>query len=687
MLRLNQKLLRTNPKRRLRASRLPQEGSLLDPRTLTPWHTDRSKPTPPDTRQMSACEHAFPSTTISHVSLSSPAAFRSDDGQKVAIQMLLNSLESATSSLNAIAASNGTPPLSQQFQGAQPNFHEPGLPSRPIIPPQNDLDEELPDSPHIDLPSVPDSSSPSQDCRSSSTEARLHQALKQKNAKRAMVIFNDALRTNEELRLSQIVSLFFLVADSEPFDAYTVFKEFHRHPQCRGSHNGMYRKMCKAVSLIDPKMHFRRDSIAFVESLLRDVEELDLDMKSSLYPVLVTSLTSQQSVTIGDYARPIYQKIQQLDIQVSPGWLINLLSLSKFRRQDILPFHHILAQIVERNAKIDPPIVLRAIHNLFPFSDAPICESMLQSLLQLIKQDVAVSHQSTSRFCVDMGTIDSMSAVSARTGNSRIIFLLWDIVDILGYAPTASLYENTIITFAMCGKTSRAFNALKTMEGDEFPANRALIRNFSRILRSKPGRLNRVSYMFLKSARMDDSPISLGAFNSILSAFAGTGRVDEATKFFEQVTALGLEPDVDSYSFAIESLGKDLLRRKAEASKEQVEELLDCADLILDRMEGNNVMPSPDVIRNYVELLCLAGEVATATAVVKDALASDRPHAVNNKTIYRIAIENANEGEFEIAREMASQTSESIRTLHRNIEVKQSRQQDETENESSERSS
>jgi pentatricopeptide repeat protein len=600
-------------------------------------------------RNLSACEHVvIPRFPDPNLDISNSNIDRKE-AQKLALQALLKSLTCATANFNAMAVKRARHPKPTESWGRTDLSLDGARRNGLSISIEKGRDGQI---------IVPKADS--------TTEVQLHRAIRRGHTERAMILFNQAIQTNTELRLNQIVSLFFMLADTAPIEAYTVLKEFHKHPQCRGLHNGMYRRICKSVSLIDPKKYFRQESKEFIESLILDVEKMDLDTKSNLFPIIVTSLVAQRSVQIGEYALPIYQKMLELDISMSSGWLINLLSLSKFQRQDILPFHDILARIVERNAQVDPPIVLRAVHNLFPFSDSQACESMLRSLLVLIKQDISSRNKVRSRYRIDMGTIDSMSVSSVRSGNSKIILLLWEIIELLGYTPSESVYENTIITFAISGNTSSAFDALQAMEGDEFPAKRALVRNFSRVLRSKPGRLTGVSQMFLKSCR-----ISIGSFNTILSAFSGMGRIEQAMDFLEQASALGLEPDVESYSFAIEALGKDLLRRRGAIPKALKEKSLEQAGSILDEMEQRNVSPSHDIVRNYVELLCLSGEVATATGVVKDALASNQPPLVSNKTIYRIAMANADQGHFCAARDLAYRTSEPIRTLHRNINVKE----------------
>ena len=93
-------------------------------------------------------------------------------------------------------------------------------------------------------------------------------------------------------------------------------------------------------------------------------------------------------------------------------------------------------------------------------------------------------------------------------------------------------------------------------------------------------------------------------------------------------------------------------------------------------MEGKGMPPNTHVIRNYVELLCMGGEVDTATSIVEDYLKSDDPdfrNIVNNITIYRVAAEHTTLGNFEKAKGLADQMTEYVPALHRRIKSKEQR--------------
>ena len=127
--------------------------------------------------------------------------------------------------------------------------------------------------------------------------------------------------------------------------------------------------------------------------------------------------------------------------------------------------------------------------------------------------------------------------------------------------------------------------------------------------------------------------------------------------------------DADSYSFAFEALGKGLLRARRKSGAEVLtEKFLRNAETLLSMMEEDGVQPTHHIIREYVELLCQAGQIDTATEVVLDAASitpvgtsssssSSNEPLLNTKTIYRVAMANCRIGQFDTARKVAGLSS------------------------------
>ena len=75
-------------------------------------------------------------------------------------------------------------------------------------------------------------------------------------------------------------------------------------------------------------------------------------------------------------------------------------------------------------------------------------------------------------------------AAAARKGCFELNILVWDLVDMLGYEPTVSMYENTLQGFVMgVRQDHNVFAVLGEMEERGFSPSRALIRSLSLSIR------------------------------------------------------------------------------------------------------------------------------------------------------------------------------------------------------------
>lgn len=158
-----------------------------------------------------------------------------------------------------------------------------------------------------------------------------------------------------------------------------------------------------------------------------------------------------------------------------------------------------------------------------------------------------------------------------------------------------------------------------------------------------------------------------------MSGFAERGDAGDAVGLLETIKKHGLKPNSDSFSFAVEALGKDLHRRKSVNDSAWVHKNVEIAGSILTMMEEETIPPSADVVRNYIELLCIAKEISTANSVVNDLISNGQSNIVSNKVLYRVALGNLEVGDVEKAKEMESLTSEVIPVFQRKIRSKAQR--------------
>jgi len=178
----------------------------------------------------------------------------------------------------------------------------------------------------------------------------------------------------------------------------------------------------------------------------------------------------------------------------------------------------------------------------------------------------------------------------------------------------------------------------------------------------------------LKTARLDGLTVSAGMLNALLSGSAERGDIDRVMQILAEFPRHNVSPDADSFSFALEGLGKHLARRKRNpAGPELMESCLNHANSFLTMMEDSGIAPTRHIIRDYVELLCRAGDVTTATNVIKEESTSPGPgeSVVCSKAIYCVAMANVREGRLDSAREIASWSSEPMPYLLEKIDREQ----------------
>lgn len=156
--------------------------------------------------------------------------------------------------------------------------------------------------------------------------------------------------------------------------------------------------------------------------------------------------------------------------------------------------------------------------------------------------------------------------------------------------------------------------------------------------------------------------VSVGMLNCILSGAAERGDIDRTIFILEgEFPRNNLNPNADSFSFAMETLGKHISRRtRNPAGPELMASCLDQATEFLNMMEENGIAPTQHIIRDYLELLCRANEVDTATEIILEELSTSSTSPivlVSTKAVHCVAMANAKLGNFEIAREIAALAS------------------------------
>jgi hypothetical protein len=176
--------------------------------------------------------------------------------------------------------------------------------------------------------------------------------------------------------------------------------------------------------------------------------------------------------------------------------------------------------------------------------------------------------------------------------------------------------------------------------------------------------------------------ITTAMMNVLLSSAAERGDIDRVLSILQDFDRCGTPFNAETISFGFESLGKNLSRRRkfnhnfldrdSPAVRDHVGACMVVANALLNQMDDHQIETTDHIIRNYVEFLCLAGYIETATTIVMEACSEKR--LVSSKAIYRVAMANAKSFRFDVARQVATcdSNSEPLQFLLQSIDREES---------------
>jgi hypothetical protein len=156
--------------------------------------------------------------------------------------------------------------------------------------------------------------------------------------------------------------------------------------------------------------------------------------------------------------------------------------------------------------------------------------------------------------------------------------------------------------------------------------------------------------------------ITTSIMNVLMSGAAERGDIDRLLSILKDFERYNIAFDADTISFGFESLGKNLMRRRKfnntfldqsrASTRDHIDACMVVANVLLNHMDDHQVKTSDHIIRNYIEFLCLAGHVDTATSIIMEAV--HEKGLVSSKSLYRVAMANAKLFRFEAARQVAT---------------------------------
>jgi hypothetical protein len=292
-------------------------------------------------------------------------------------------------------------------------------------------------------------------------------------------------------------ALIYLVEPEHPLVLYRIIKYYISLPTTYEKSLGgtvndykkYYRIACDSIRNVNPKTDIKKDVHLFILDLMTQIGKLDQSGKEMCVPILLSAICMQPFNSIGEFfGRQVYRYMIEQKISVPDGYWLHLLSLSRYNRQNDVPYDVIFTKAVSLGLRPDPTVALNAIENFFPFSNLIAITNVLKALVTLQRQvaaDIKAAQASgqnivAKQYCVDIHLLETIGAAAASQGQSEINLLIWDMLDVLEYTPTIGIYENTVVAFAMNAFTYReAFTVMSEMETLGYHPSRALIRSFS----------------------------------------------------------------------------------------------------------------------------------------------------------------------------------------------------------------
>ena len=156
--------------------------------------------------------------------------------------------------------------------------------------------------------------------------------------------------------------------------------------------------------------------------------------------------------------------------------------------------------------------------------------------------------------------------------------------------------------------------------------------------------------------------VTTSIMNVLMSAAAERGDIDRLLSILKDFERYNVPFNADTISFGFESLGKNLMRRRAfnntfldqtrASTRDHIDACMVVANVLLNHMDDHQVKTTDHIIRNYIEFLCMAGHVETATSIILEAV--QEKGLVSSKSIYRVAMANAKLFRFDVARQVAT---------------------------------
>lgn len=281
-------------------------------------------------------------------------------------------------------------------------------------------------------------------------------------------------------------------------------------------------------------------------------------------------------------------------------------------------------------------VFLKIVQNEYPYENVLISRPLLRALVRLQKQKSA----SMPDYILDLGTVEHLSCVLSRKGNSRELIQLWEYVQEIQnagnphYRPTIGLYENLARAFvsSKMREDELVFGVLATMEDQGLQPSYIFIKGLSQAMRTRStvSRLDKAGHIlrnahdsYTNNSDHENLGIraSTSALNTIISGYADLGLFDKAYSLYTSFADLNCEPDENTFIFMLDALYMNLSTALPPGyylgHDEWVKSQVEAADLIVQEASYRGFQPGL-LLEKYVSILCVIGNVEKARNILVD---------------------------------------------------------------------
>lgn len=295
-------------------------------------------------------------------------------------------------------------------------------------------------------------------------------------------------------------------------------------------------------------------------------------------------------------------------------------------------------------------------HIMQHFQDLEATKGVLSVIQQLYLDNIDKPESSSRGYHIDLGTLESISMASARR-DVDLSLMVWDLAEHFGYSPTVTMFEDVIMSFAATKQDKNLFSALVDMEKNGHMPSAILMRYIALKVSYSQQRMDH-SHNLL-NWRGNEHLRSTSAMNVMLIGYGMMRDLNNAFFVFEELPRLGLQPDINTFSFLMEALyidGKDRFPYKpgqpSNYNTQDIDDVVGAAQIILDAMEEAGIQKTKQFFYEHIRLLYTLGLLEDSKLVLEEAISAGihLPMA----SVFMLSTRFAESGDFDNARVVAN---------------------------------